>query len=338
VPRYTVVESPGPATGLAGVRLCDSVTGAEAQIASSAGANPVELRLAVRGTTHDVLVPVPAPGSPTRGFGAPVLFPFPNRLRHGRYTWDGAVHQVPVSASGHAIHGLVRDQAFTLASVQDGELAAALTCSISAADVAGAASAYPFDFMLELTYTLDHRGLRTQATVLNLGATPMPFGLGFHPYFRAPLGAGGRRADCRVQLWAPCVWETDGDLLPTGALVPVPDALDPRGYPALGDTALDTFFTRLALDDPGAGCWSSRLLDPTVGIEIVVVADAAFREAVIFAPPARSVVSIEPYTCVADALNLNDRGIDSGLLVLGPGDRWSAGYTISARAVSYATG
>jgi hypothetical protein len=37
-------------------------------------------------------------------------------------------------------------------------------------------------------------------------------------------------------------------------------------------------------------------------------------------------------------LNLNDRGIDAGLLVLGPGDRWSAGYTISARAVSYASG
>ena len=47
---------------------------------------------------------------------------------------------------------------------------------------------------------------------------------------------------------------------------------------------------------------------------------------------------IEPYTCATDALNLQARGVDAGLLTLPPGGRWSAGYTISARAITYAEG
>jgi aldose 1-epimerase len=48
------------------------------------------------------------------------------------------------------------------------------------------------------------------------------------------------------------------------------------------------------------------------------------------------VLCIEPYTCATDALNLQARGVDAGLLTLPPGGRWSAGYTISARAITYA--
>jgi hypothetical protein len=48
------------------------------------------------------------------------------------------------------------------------------------------------------------------------------------------------------------------------------------------------------------------------------------------------VVSIEPYTCATDALNLQARGIDAGLLRLAPGEHWSAGYTIALRAITFA--
>ena len=103
------------------------------------------------------------------------------------------------------------------------------------------------------------------------------------------------------------------------------------------ENGADTLYTRLALDDPGAGTWSSRYLDPAAGAEVVVTADAAFREAILFAPSTRPVLCIEPYTCATDALNLQARGVDAGLLTLPPGGRWSAGYTISARAITYAS-
>ena len=43
------------------------------------------------------------------GRGQP-LIPWPNRLRDGRYEWEGETHQLALSepALGNAIHGLVR--------------------------------------------------------------------------------------------------------------------------------------------------------------------------------------------------------------------------------------
>ncbi len=45
-------------------------------------------------------------GRPTRS-GIPVLFPFPNRIRDGRFTWDGRTYQLPIDdpAKKNAIHG-----------------------------------------------------------------------------------------------------------------------------------------------------------------------------------------------------------------------------------------
>jgi aldose 1-epimerase len=50
----------------------------------------------------------------------------------------------------------------------------------------------------------------------------------------------------------------------------------------------------------------------------------SFREIVVFTPPHHQAVCIEPYTCVTDAINLQQRGIDAGLLTLAPGEGWSA--------------
>src|SRR5262245_41292924 len=44
--------------------------------------------------------------SPTRG-GHPILFPFPNRIRNGRFTFEGREFRLPLndSTKAHAIHG-----------------------------------------------------------------------------------------------------------------------------------------------------------------------------------------------------------------------------------------
>jgi aldose 1-epimerase len=45
-------------------------------------------------------------GRPTRS-GIPILFPFPNRIRAGRFTWEGKEYQLPLndSTQQNAIHG-----------------------------------------------------------------------------------------------------------------------------------------------------------------------------------------------------------------------------------------
>src|SRR5262245_26845614 len=57
----------------------------------------------------DLLYSDPQPfaeGRPTR-CGIPVLFPFPNRIRDGRFTWQGRGYQLPLNDSSgkNAIHG-----------------------------------------------------------------------------------------------------------------------------------------------------------------------------------------------------------------------------------------
>jgi aldose 1-epimerase len=45
---------------------------------------------------------------------------------------------------------------------------------------------------------------------------------------------------------------------------------------------------------------------------------------VLFTPPHRHAVAVEPYTCSADAANLAARGIDSGWREPEPGSTWEA--------------
>jgi aldose 1-epimerase len=59
------------------------------------------------------------------------------------------------------------------------------------------------------------------------------------------------------------------------------------------------------------------------GAGLAVRAAPAFREVVAFTPQNRQAVALEPYTCTTDAINLQPRGVDAGLLVLPPGGSWS---------------
>jgi aldose 1-epimerase len=52
--------------------------------------------------------------------------------------------------------------------------------------------------------------------------------------------------------------------------------------------------------------------------------DPAFRELVLFTPPHRQAIAIEPYSCSADASNLASRGVDTGWAVLPDGGTWAA--------------
>ena len=52
--------------------------------------------------------------------------------------------------------------------------------------------------------------------------------------------------------------------------------------------------------------------------------DECFRECVVYNPPHREAICIEPYTCAPDAFHLMARGIDTGLRVLEPGAAFRA--------------
>lgn len=106
---------------------------------------------------------------------APFLFPICGRLTDGIFTYRGKRYAM-------GLHGFARHLPF----VCEAASADALTLRLDANDTTRAA--YPFDFSLTVTYTLDGSALHIACTVANRGGETMPFSIGAHPGFRVPLG------------------------------------------------------------------------------------------------------------------------------------------------------
>src|SRR5207253_2976991 len=94
------------------------------------------------------------------------------------------------------------------------------------------------------TYRLQAAQLCVEATVLNPANVPLPFGLGYHPYFRVPLVPGASAADCWIETPARTEWELV-DSLPTGVRRSLPAALDLQSPRRYTDLALDHLVTDL---------------------------------------------------------------------------------------------
>src|SRR5690348_14165763 len=126
---------------------------------------------------------------PTRS-GIPVLFPFPNRTRDGRFSWAGKEYQLPANdpAKKNAIHGFACRHPWRVVGQEQGRDGASITGEFCASvDAPEARPLWPSDYRLRVTYRLSARSLRVEAMVENPDRVPLPFGLGYHPYFRVPL-------------------------------------------------------------------------------------------------------------------------------------------------------
>jgi aldose 1-epimerase len=89
--------------------------------------------------------------------------------------------------------------------------------------------------------------------------------------------------------------------------------------------AFDDVFTVLQFSD---GVCTCRVIDPNSGRQLEVAFDNAFSQCVVYNPPHREAVCIEPYTCVPNSPELHEAGIDTGLRVLQPGVSFKARMAI----------
>ena len=308
--------------------LLQSGGAAAAEIWPSHGFNCLRWRLNTGNGLQDLLYcaadwdknPVP-----TRS-GVPILFPFPNRIRDGKFTFGWKDYAMPANDPAHknAIHGFAPRHAWRVFGYSFDEQSAWIHAdfqpSIDAPETLGL---WPGDYILSVVYRLTGNALRLECGVNNVGSSALPFGLGFHPYFRFPCS--DENLD-RYKLLAPArsIWELV-DSLPTGELKPVPDELNFNGSRRLANINLDTLYGDLGAVSEGPG---GLLLRAELGHEefpgaLQVWTSPDFREMVLFTPPHRQAFCIEPYTCATDAVNLRDRGVDAGWKVLPPGEIWT---------------
>jgi aldose 1-epimerase len=243
------------------------------------------------------------------GYGIPVLFPFPNRVRDGRFTFDGETFKVDPPR-----HGFVRDKPWRVVSHgADDWRGAWLTSGFDAADYPDEIlRQFPFPFRIEITYWLKDARLTLEAIAINTGTRTMPFGFGIHPYFRKPERG-------RLRVPAAGRWELS-DSLPTGRILPADSDFDLREGKSLGGLTLDDIFTNVESEEGGlARC---AITDDVLGTETVVEFwPDELPHVVVYTPPApRRAVCVEPNSCPTDAFNLQARGVGSDVIALGAGE------------------
>jgi len=240
-----------------------------------------------------------------------ILFPFPNRLRDGKYSWLSENYEFPINntSTQNAIHGFVRHEAFSVERITIAKENAELLCRYEAN---GENPSYPFKFQLDVLFRLQASGeLSLAFDIKNLHHTAIPVGLGWHPYFRLTS-----RAEEHSLRLPPCERvEIDERMIPTGKRLPFEDFAESR---VLGTTTLDTCFRLLDQAAP----YRVSLHAPGQTLFLAAKASACpFFQ--VFTPPMRESIALEPMTCNVDAFHNGD-----GLVTVFPGQTWKVDFTV----------
>jgi aldose 1-epimerase len=298
------------------VTLTDSATGAVAKILVGFGFNCYEFRVQHAGKSVDLLWS--APGFETgqeraSGSGIPLLFPFAGRIPGTTFCWEERKFQLQAGdGRGNAIHGFVLDRPWRVVSKSGSAVTGEFQASV---DDPPLLDCWPADFRIAVTYELEGNCLKSRIEIANPDSQPLPCGLGTHPYFCLPLG-GTRAEECQVRLPVTERWELV-DMLPTGKRLQVAEAETYAAGAAFQSLTLDEVFCGLRFANDKC---CAEILDPGGASKLQLLFDRAFRECVVYTPPHREAICIEPYTSVPGAFDLQNRGIDAGLKVLAPGE------------------
>lgn len=111
------------------------------------------------------------------GKHSPILFPIVGTLKNNTYHYNGIEYQLPR-------HGFARDMEFTLSNKSENSATFSLTSSEESNKV------YPFDFELQVIYTLVENKLIIAYNIINNNNYTMPFSIGAHPAFALPKPFG----------------------------------------------------------------------------------------------------------------------------------------------------
>ncbi|MBF4485317.1 aldose 1-epimerase family protein [Flavobacterium sp. CSZ] len=107
------------------------------------------------------------------GKHSPVLFPIVGTLKNNTYTIEGKEYQLPR-------HGFARDMEFQLIHKTEN------SATFSLESTTETLTKYPFEFELQLIYTLKEASLHIGYKVINKSGKKLPFSIGAHPAIALP--------------------------------------------------------------------------------------------------------------------------------------------------------
>ena len=261
-------------------------------------------------------------------YASALLYPFPSRIRHGIYRFEGEDYALKLNEARHdnALHGLVHGRAFSVVSQDVTPTHAQLTLRY---DYTGDAVGYPFPFALTVTYELVQASrlacgsapaddkmcaLRISYSALNTGTTRCPAAFGWHPYFTfsdEPVDQLTLSLPNRIPI------SLDENMIPDGR-----HPSESAGTIKLHDRQLDTAFAIEPTSDPGeTEPFAETVLTSSTGIRLIVgqkTGEGKLNYLVCYTPTRRDSIAIEPLTANVNAFNNGE-----GLAVLEPWDTLS---------------
>jgi len=240
----------------------------------------------------------------TGNFSSYILMPYSNRIRNAHFRFAGQDYPLkPNNREGTARHGDVFSKPWTTI-MQDARAASYRIDSRDFSDFN-----FPFPFVGTVTYRLEKMTLLIQLELQNVGSSPMPAGMGIHPYFNRFIPSS---QEATLEFGAGGYYQVPADLMPTGGPIPVPPELDFSSARAAGGQKLDTVY---------AG-WNgvAHLRWESLGLALEIAADPIFSHFVAYTHY-DGTLALEPVTHATDGFNLMEQGVENtGVKVLEPGE------------------
>ena len=259
-------------------------------------------------------------------YAGALLYPFPSRIRHGVYRFDGRDYALPINETmrGNALHGFVHPKPFAVIQQETTLEHALLSIRYVYEGNVGPAEeevpGYPFPFTLTVTYRLTARGLTLTFEALNTGLTRSPAAFGWHPYFTL------NNTDIdNLTLTLPTQTEvTLDEHLITSGTKPAP--ANRLGTFSLKKVELDTPWLALFEEVNGQRKAKTVLHWPEENVALQLTQSESLGYVVVYTPTRRDSIAIEPLTANVNAFNNGQ-----GLTILNPGE--TLGGQIGVRLV-----
>jgi len=229
--------------------------------------------------------------------GNPILFPICGNLPDNSYVHDGQLYQLKQ-------HGFARDLPWEVMS-QSVESAASL--SIRLASNEATKEVYSFDFEVIFTYILEANRLTIQQKFVNLSDMPMPFSVGFHPYFAA------------------------GDKSKLEMNIPGSKYSDKAGTEYQFDGSFDFNQEEIDIAFEQLHTRSSIVIDQGQRLQITMDWDECFSTLVFWTLKGKDFYCLEPWSAPRNAINTGNK-----LLVIPPKQHFETSMSMLAESISTA--
>jgi galactose mutarotase-like enzyme len=261
-----------------------------------------------------------------RTFGVPILAPWANRLGRMAYAVvheGGGVRRIDVNpntphlrfdAFGQPIHGLLRGSPdWQVVEAEAGPMEATITATLDFDQRRIDFAAFPFEHRIDFKATLRATSLTFSTEIHAIGQDEVPIAFGWHPYLRIP---GLPRSEWEVYFPFTKRCPLGPTLLPEGTREDVEPIIG-----KLGDRRLDDLFADVANGTTAFIRGNGRRMS--------IRFDTGYDWAILYGPPHRDHICVEPMTAASDPFSGQDP-----MEVVPRGKSFRAAFTISVDRTS----